>query len=181
MLSTIKPFAPIRNRTVIKNAAGELNNCHIGPTTRASALYLRYGLRVPYRKIQELFKVFFNMPFVPALAMAFDRQATKKGKPIYQDLKEKLRASAIVHADETYWRENGVNHYVWYGGNNDLAFFHIDLHRSSKVAISIFGDSFDGVLNTDGYAAYNAANPRGRQSCLAHLIRKAEGIKQEIL
>jgi len=36
-------------------------------------------------------------------------------------------------------------------------------------------------LNTDGYAAYNAINPRGRQSCLAHLIRKAEEIKQEIL
>ena len=86
----------------------KLNNCHIGPTTRAAALYLRYGLRVPYRKVQELFKVFFNMPFVPASAMAFDRQATKKGKPIYQDLREKLRASSIVHADETYWREDGT-------------------------------------------------------------------------
>jgi transposase len=174
-------FCPKCNRAVIKNAAGELNNCHIGPTTRAAALFLRYGLRVPYRKVQELFKVFFNMPFVPASAMAFDRQATKKGEPLYQDLKEKLRSSAIVHADETYWREDGMNHYIWYGGNNDLAFFHIDRHRSSKVALSIFGDSFDGILNTDGYAAYNVVNPKGRQSCLAHLIRKAEEIKQEIL
>ena len=36
-------------------------------------------------------------------------------------------------------------------------------------------------MNTDGYAAYNVVNPKGRQSCLAHLIRKAEEIKQEIL
>lgn len=169
------------NRPVIKAANGELLNCHIGPTTKAAAVFLRYGLRIPYRKVQEFFDVFFDMPFVPASAMAFDRQATKKGEGLYQDLKHKLRSSAVVHADETYWREDGINHYVWYGGNDDLAFFHINRYRSSEVARSIFGDSFDGVLNTDGYAAYNAVNPKARQSCLAHLIRKAKEIKQEIL
>ena len=169
------------NRPVIKAAEGELVNCHIGPTTKAAAVFLRYGLRIPYRKVQELFDVFFNMPFVPASAMAFDRQATKKGEPLYQDLKHKLRASAVAHADETFWREDGMNQYVWYGGNEDLAFFHINRHRSSEVARSIFGDSFDGVLNTDGYAAYNAVNPKARQSCLAHLMRRAREIKQEIL
>lgn len=174
-------FCPKCNRPVIKAAEGELVNCHIGPTTKAAAVFLRYGLRIPYRKVQELFDIFFDMPFVPASAMAFDRQATKKGEGLYQDLKQKLRASAVVHADETYWREDGLNHYVWYGGNDDLAFFHIDRHRSSEVAYSIFGNSFDGVLNTDGYAAYNAVNPKARQSCLAHLIRKAKEIKQEIL
>ncbi len=49
------------------------------------------------------------------------------------------------------------------------------------VAQSILGNKFDGVLNTDGYAAYNGVNARERQSCLAHLIRKAEEIKKEIL
>ncbi|MCJ7613235.1 IS66 family transposase [Candidatus Bathyarchaeota archaeon] len=174
-------FCPKCNRPVIKAAKGELVNCHIGPTTKAAAVFLRYGLRIPYRKVKELFDVFFNMPFVPASAMAFDRQATKKGKPLYQDLKEKLRAAAVAHADETSWREDGINHYVWYGGNDDLAFFHINRHRSSEVAQSIFGDNFGGILNTDGYAAYNAVNPKDRQSCLAHLIRKAKEIKQEIL
>jgi hypothetical protein len=174
-------FCPKCNRTVSKAAEGELVNCPIGPTTKAAAIFLRYGLRIPYRKVQELFDVFFNMPFVPASAMAFDRQATKKGAPLYQDLKQKLRAAAIAHADETSWREDGRNHYVWYGGNADLAFFHINRHRSSEVARSIFGDNFDGVLHTDGYAAYNAVNPKDRQACLAHLIRKAKEIKQEIL
>jgi len=174
-------FCPKCNRPVIKAADGELLNCHIGPITKAAAVFLRYGLRIPYRKVQEFFDVFFDMPFVPASAMAFDRQATKKGEGLYQDLKQKLRASAVAHADETYWREDGINHYVWYGGNDDLAFFHINRHRSSEVACSIFGNNFDGVLHTDGYAAYNAVNPKDRQSCLAHLIRRAKEIKQEIL
>lgn len=174
-------FCPKCNRPVIQAAKGELPNCSIGPTTKAAAVFLRYGLRIPYRKVKELFDVFFDMPFVPASALAFDRTATRKGEPLYEDLKEKLRAAALAHADETYWRQDGIGHYVWYAGNDDLAVFHIDRHRSSEVAQSILGHSFSGVLNTDGYAAYNAVNAKDRQACLAHLIRKSKEIKQEIL
>ena len=169
------------NRRVIQAAEGELLNCHIGPTTKAAAVFLRYGLRIPYRKVQQLFDVFFDMPFVPASAMAFDRTATHRGKALYEDLKEKVRASCAVHADETYWRQDGISHYLWYAGNNDLALYHINRHRSSQVAQSILGNHFDGVLNADGYAAYNAVHAKERQTCLAHLIRKSEEIKQEIL
>jgi len=83
-------FCPQCNRPVIQAAEGELLNCKIGPTTKAAAVFLRYGLRIPYRKVQELFEVLFNMPFVPASAMAFDRTATRRGEPLYEDLKEKL-------------------------------------------------------------------------------------------
>ena len=168
------------NRNVIQMAEGELANSHIGPTTKSLAVFLRYGLRIPYRKVQELFKVVFNMPFVPATAMAFDRMATRLGDPIYDDIKKKLRLSMVAHADETHWRQDGINHYVWYGGNDDLSFFHIDRHRSSNVATFIFGENFEGILNTDGYAAYNAVKPFQRQSCLALLIRKAKEITQQI-
>lgn len=172
---------PSCNQAVIKAAEGELLNCSIGPVTKAAAVYLRYGLRIPYRKVQELFQVFFNMKFVPASAVAFDRTATQKGEALYEDLKEKLRSASSVHADETSWRQDGVGHYVWYGGNTDLALFHIDRHRSSAVAQSLLGEKFAGVLNSDGYAAYNAVNAKERQSCLAHLIRKAKEVKKEIL
>ena len=172
---------PSCHRNVIQAAEGELLNCHIGPTTKAAAVYLRYGLNIPYRKVKQLFDVFFDMPFVPASAMNFDRTATQKGQPLYEDLKQKVRAAAYAHADETHWREDGINQFVWYAGNDQLAFYLIDRHRSSAVVSSIFGKNFDGVLNTDGYAAYNAANAKERQSCLAHLLRKAKQIKQEIL
>ena len=174
-------YCPKCRRAVIQAAEGELLNCPIGPTTKAAAVYLRYGLNIPYRKVKQLFEVFFNMPFVPASAMNFDRQATKKGQPLYHDLKEKLRALSAAHADETSWRQDGVNHFLWYGGSRKLALFLIARHRSGKVAQSIFGDDFDGVLIADGYTGYNAVNAKKRQTCLAHLIRKSKEIKQEIL
>jgi len=159
----------------------ELPNAHIGPVTKATAVFLRYGMQIPYRKVQKLLKLLFDMRFVPASAMAFDRATAKNGLALYEDLKEKIRAASVIHADETYWREDGENKYLWYAGNQDIAFFHIDKHRSAEVATSILGDSFDGLLITDRYAAYNAVNAKDRQTCLAHIITTTKEIKEELL
>ena len=167
-------------RPVIQPAEAEMLNCPIGPKTKALAVFFRYGMRVPYRKVQELFNVLFGMRFVPASAMGFDRAATRKGQPLYEDLKEKLRVALMANADETGWRQDGLPHYLWYGGNQDLALYHIDRHRSGQVAQLLLGEDFPGVLTTDGYAAYNAVNAHDRQSCLAHLIRHCKQIRQEI-
>lgn len=167
-------------RPVIQSAEGEMLNCPIGPKTKALAVFLRYGMRVPYRKVKELFTVLFGMRFVPASAMGFDRAATRKGQALYEDLKEKLRVAVTANADETSWRQDGISHYLWYAGNEDLALYHIDRHRSSEAAKLILGEDFAGVLTTDGYAAYNAVNAKERQTCLAHLIRNCNEIKQEI-
>jgi transposase len=169
------------DRLVLQAGEGELLNCEIGPVTKAAAIYLRYGLRIPYRKVSEFFETFFGMPFVPASAMNFDRKATENGEALYDDLKEKLRALNIAYADETHWREDGQNAYIRYGGNEELAVFLVDRSRSGDVAVKLLGENFPGALVTDGYAAYNAVNALFRQTCLPHLIRKAEEIENEIL
>jgi hypothetical protein len=120
----------------------------------------------------------YGLKFVPASALGFDRKATARGDPIYEDLREKIRNSEVVHADETSWRNDGVTHYVWFAGHEHLAFFHIDRHRSAKVAKDIFGEHFEGTLVRDRYAAYNHIG-KGWQSCIAHIITKAKDIIRE--
>ena len=169
------------NRPVVQAAEDELLNAPIGPVAKSAAIYLRYRIGMTYRKVQEVFRDLFELQFVPASAVGFDRQAVVKGAAIYEDLREKIRASAVIHADETSWRNDGIGHFVWYAGNTDLAFFQIDRHRSTEVAQSILGSNFDGVLVADRYAAYNGVNAKARQSCLGHLITKAKEINRELL
>jgi len=125
-----------------------------------------------------LFREVFGLEFVPASALGFDRKAAAQGEPIYEDLRDKIRASDVAHGDETSWRSDGVGHYVWFAGNEHLAFFHIDRHRSAEVAKSIFGENFAGTLVRDRYAAYNGIGVDW-QVCLAHLITKAKEICAE--
>jgi hypothetical protein len=125
-----------------------------------------------------LFRELFGLTFVPASALGFDRKAAVQGELIYEDLRDKIRASDVVHADETSWRSDGVGHFVWFAGNETLAFFHIDRHRSADVAKSIFGENFDGTLVGDRYAAYNGIGVDW-QVCIAHIITKAKEISAE--
>ena len=107
-----------------------------------------------------------------------DRKATARGAQIYEDLREKIRISDVVQADETSWRSDGRGHFVWFAGNENLAFFHIDRHRSAEVAKTIFGENFDGTVVRDRYAAYNGIGTNW-QSCIAHILTKAKEISKE--
>lgn len=166
------------NRPVVQPGDGEILNSPIGPVAKSAAVYLRYSMGLPYRKLTVLFRDMFGLDFVPASAVGFDRKAAAKGAPIYEDLRQKIRVSDVLHADETSWRNDGVGHFIWFAGNEKLAFFHIDRHRSADVAKSIFGTDFQGILVRDRYAAYNGIG-KDWQSCLCHISTRAKEISQE--
>jgi transposase len=171
-------FCPKCHRPVVQAGEGELLNAPIGPVAKSVAIYLRYQIGISYRKTTELFRELFGLEFVPASALGFDRQAAARGEPLHEDVRDKIRASDVVHTDETFWRSDGMGHYVWFAGNENLAFFHIDRHRSADVAQTIFGQDFGGTLVRDRYAAYNGIGVDW-QVCLAHISKNAKEIGAE--
>ena len=168
------------DRHVHATGPGELPGSYIGPAAKATALCLRHELNASDRKISRFFADFFGLKFVPASAFGFERQAVRRGRPLYADLLEKVRALAVAHGDETSWRHDGQNYWVWYAGDDDLAFFRWDAHRSTEAAQELLGEHFGGILVADAYAAYNGVHPKDRQSCLAHIKTKAKELEQEL-
>jgi transposase len=173
-------FCPNCRRPVYATAPGELRNCAIGPTTKAVGVWLHHQLKLPFRHVQEIFSTLFDMSFVPASALNFSLTAASRSQPLYEDLREKLRSSLLLHLDETSWRLDGFPAWLWYAGNADLDFFHIDRSRATEVIAEILGDGFLGDIVSDGYAVYDAIMARWRQTCLAHIIRTAKEIAAEI-
>jgi transposase len=117
---------------------------------------------------------------VPASAYGFERQAVRRGQSLYADLLEKVRSLAVAHADETSWRHDGQNYWVWYAGNKDLAGFLLDPNRTTQAAQKLLGQKFGGVLVADAFASYNGVEPKDRQSCLSHIKTKAKELEQEL-
>jgi hypothetical protein len=173
-------YCPNCRREVFQTAEGELRNCEIGPVAKAAAVYMRHELKLSHRDVQKAFGGLFGMSFTPASSVAFCQKTADQGNRLYEDLRDKIRALAIAHADETFWRIAGMSAYIWYGGDPGIGFFHADTSRAKDVAVSIFGNNFGGGIVADSYAAYNAINAKKRQACLAHLIRKAGDIEQRI-
>ena len=165
-------------RLVVGTGHDEIPNAPIGPLAKSAAGYLRYEIGISYRKVTRILNDLFGLSCAAASLVGFDRRAANRGRPLYEDIREKLMASDVVHADETSWRNDGVGYYVWFAGNEDLAFFHIDRHRSAEAARAVFGEDFKGLLVRDRYAAYNGIG-LDWQACLAHIITNAKDISRE--
>jgi transposase len=171
-------WCPRCGRAVYQTGPGEMRQALIGPVAKATAAWLRYGIGISYRKVQRIFDQLFGLRFVPASAVGFDGQLTRRAADLYEDLRAKIKTAQTLHADETHWRVDGVNYFLWYVGNTRLSCFHIDRHRSGEVAVELLGDHYAGLLHTDDFAAYNLVHPQHRQSCLSHHLRTARELQQ---
>jgi len=88
----------------------------------------------------------------------------------WQDIKTSLLDQKHLHADETGWRIDGDNGWLWSFANQDVSFYTIEDSRGQKVVEEVLGKRFGGVLTTDFYGAYNAIACQ-KQKCWPHLLR----------
>ncbi len=94
---------------------------------------------------------------------------------LFESVPEKLilryRQSAVKHADETGWRNDGHSGYSWLFCSDKISIFRFRDTRSARVAHEVFGEKWlPGVLVVDRYPGYNKA-PLDIQYCYAHLLR----------
>ncbi|MCA9443708.1 MAG: transposase [Candidatus Omnitrophica bacterium] len=57
-----------------------------------------------------------------------------------------------------------------------VTYYHIDDSRGEKALREFFLESYDGVLITDFWGAYNRIAVRKRQLCLVHLLRELDKV-----
>ncbi len=108
------------------------------------------------------------------------RRVAAHGQAALKEVRARIRASPVVQADETGWREHGQNGYVWFAGTPTGERYFEDHHsRAGAVINTLLGEDFAGVLGSDFYAAYNDT-PGGRhQRCWAHLLRDLHALKAD--
>jgi transposase len=88
----------------------------------------------------------------------------------YEAIGEKIRHSAVLHADETGWRINGVTHWLWAFATRQYCYYLIDRRRGAAVVKQVLGTLFPGILITDFWGAYNAIETLAKQRCYFHLF-----------
>lgn len=131
---------------------------------------LREDARLPFRGIQRLLATCYGLAVsVGSLVAAAARVATA-GAAEMAAILERIRNSPVVFADETGWREDGVNGYVWTLSTLTERFFFRGRRTRAQIE-ELLGPTFTGVLVTDFYAAYDHYAGL-HQRCWAHLLRE---------
>jgi len=143
----------------------------------ALVAYLKTVSRLPVAKIQELLRTLYGLHLSEGELTRLPQVVAERGRAAYEALGEELRSSAVVHADETGWREDGENGYLWVFGTPTVEYFHRDKSRASAIPLGILGERFAGVLVSDFYAAYGRVVCE-KQRCWVHLLRDVKTLEE---
>ncbi len=95
--------------------------------------------------------------------------------PVYDYIGEIARSHWCNYIDETSWFTEHDLHWLWAMVNERVAYYRIDPHRSKQAFEQLIQD-WRGVLVSDSYGCY--IKWIGRQTCLAHLIRKSDALTE---
>jgi transposase len=157
------------------DAIGAAGNT-LGPVILTMAAELKHRLGVPYRKICDFFKTYCGLSVSPGTLVRAEQRLCDLAQPTYNLLLDALRRADVVHVDETGWRINSVNAWLWVFSNDNVTIYAIRSGKGARghsVPEEILGPDFDGVLVVDGFSCYNVLDYKKGQ-CNAHLLRRAK-------
>src|SRR5207247_5579863 len=157
--------------------ASNLPHGQLGINALTTAAILRVRHRLPFRQIAQLL---MDLPGLRISAAAIVKQVKRLARWLdgkYRELIRRLRASAHVNADETGWRIDGKNFWLWAFTDPTFTLFHVDASRGGKVPLKLLGKLFDGTVTCDFYSAYDRLSGK-KQRCLTHLMREVEALRE---
>ena len=135
---------------------------------------LREAGRLPIRSIQWYLDTVHQLRLSVGAIVSAIHQTAQQAQPAVAGMVDRIRASPVVHADETGWRQSGANGYVWTCSTPTERYFPCSSQgqalrrgRGKAVVDEALGESFSGVLVSDCYAAYHHYDGL-KQRCWAH-------------
>jgi transposase len=150
----------------------------IGPNALGLAAEMKHGLGVSYGKVARLLATSFGLQLDRSTVARADERLANRLVPTYHGLLLQLRASAVVHVDETGWKVAGRNAWLWVFTNESLSVYTIDPTRAHEVVERILGADFAGVLGGDCFLAYDALKTYTQSKCAGHLLRRCAEISE---
>ncbi len=139
---------------------------------------LRTVMRLPIRQIRELLQTLHGVEVSIGEIVEVLHRLSKHAQPVLDDLKAAIRASPAIQADETGWREDGENGYIWSVSTPTLRYYAYHHSRAGEVVKQLIGENYQGVLGSDFYAGYNI-HQGFHQRCWAHYLRDIHKLKEK--
>jgi transposase len=134
--------------------------------------------RMTHRAVREYLASVHGLHVSEGAISAMLHTVAEHGRAVYEALVEEARESPVVHADETGFRENGRNGYIWAVVTKLARVFSWDASRARRVITDFLGGEFSSILVTDFYSAYTGLECP-HQWCWVHLLRAAREAREK--
>jgi transposase len=147
-----------------------------GPRAQAIAALCTGAYRLSKRVTQQVLDTLFGLPMSLGTLSTLEGATTEAVAAPVAEARTSVQEQASAHLDEPGWREGRQRAWLWVAATMWVTVFVVRLSRGAKVAQDLLGETFDGILVTDRWSAYNWYPVRWRQLCWAHLLRDMEAM-----
>lgn len=152
-----------------------------GINTMLYVCFLHFGMALTNQKIRKLLQMQYSLEISIG---EISHILTKTGEHFgsnFDELKQKIRKTKAHHEDETGWRKNGKNHWLWTFISDEVALFKISQSRGHEVPLKIIGKEYSGNITSDGFSAYNVLAEKTKctqQKCWVHILRNSKKLSK---
>jgi len=160
---------------------GALSNSRFGLRLMILVLILKLDCRIPSNKITSLLSSVFGIKISDGEIYNILKKLSETFGDYYSELEEKIKEALTKHIDETSWRINGQNNWLWIFINNEVALYVVEKQRSSDVPIKVLGNQEGKFVTSDRFSAYNVLVEKTgclQQICWTHLIRNSKDLTE---
>jgi transposase len=167
----------VRNRhpEQISDATGAAA-VQFGPRLIALVTTLNKECGVSYERAARLLETMFG---IRADRSSLNRAVLRMARviePLHEAIGRRVRESPMLSPDETGWKIGGHNAWLHVAATREDSYYMITRGRGTREATTLIGIGYEGRIVRDGHPSYRVFTKASSQTCLAHLLRRIEGL-----
>lgn len=130
---------------------------------------------VSVSRIREMFADVFNLSISEGTIVNKIKSLAQRCMPQYEEIQKEVQQSSCVGTDETGGKVNGKLRWLWTWQTRIATFIVVSSNRGFETIEKYFGEGFlNTILVHDCWKAHFKVGAKGRQICLAHILRELQ-------
>lgn len=162
---------PLQPSDAVGAAASQL-----GPLAQAAFVILNKTCGLSHGKVRRVFRDLFGIAVSRGGVCQAVARMARKLEPAYREVAGRVKASAVVGADETGWRVGGLSAWLHAAATFEATWYCVAKGRGGDVLEGRLGPYWDGVMVHDGWAPYDRFTEAIHQQCVFHIKTRCREI-----
>lgn len=139
---------------------------------------LSIGHRLPADQIVRFLERVHGLHLSAGEIIAILHRVAEAGRDDLALVLADIQSADYAHGDETGWREQGRNGYLWQLRTEEACYLTFEFTRSSAIPLLLLEDDYTGVLVSDFYCGYSPLSCR-KQRCWVHYLRDLKELLEQ--
>lgn len=179
-----RKYCKTEGKIVEEHIYDALPNARFGLKLMLLVLILKLDSRIPSNKIVSIMDCMFGIKISDGEIYGILRQLSEAYGDYYDELVIKIKDALSKNIDETSWRMDGKNKWLWLFINKEVALYIVRDKRNNDVPFQVLGNQEGKIIGSDRFTAYNQLAKKAKnlqQICWSHILRDSKKIAENFL